>query len=176
MRLKNTKTVEFGTNNGLLQGCAMRWTIRALLLLQLLRQFSPVRLWKLSAKPFSRKAEGGAWWAVANLLVSRVFVLEVRLQSGNSIPVISTYECYSPSWQERTGSQDKVSSSEVPILANRKQSLAGGSLRAGSPDLPSHHLWRSQASRTQLALRLLRPPKVWGDQVPQKATQADCCY
>ena len=52
MRPKNTKTVEFGTNNGLLQGCERRWMIRAL---------RTPKLLKALTKPFSRKGEGGAW-------------------------------------------------------------------------------------------------------------------
>ena len=40
--------------------------------------------------------------------------------------------------------------------------------------LSRHHHWRSQVPRTELARRLLRPPKHLG-QVPQTATQVDCC-
>ena len=55
------------------------------------------------------------------------------------------------------GPTTQPSPSEVPVLAKRRQSSVGSSVRARFPTLLSHHLWGSQEPRTQLALRLLRP-------------------
>ena len=62
MRPDITKTLEFGAEKGLLQGHARRWVSYALK--------TPKTPRKLSAKPFYKKGEGGAWLAVANFLVS----------------------------------------------------------------------------------------------------------
>ena len=52
VRPNNTKTLEFGTEKGLLQGHARRRVAHVLKL---------PHFGKLSAKPFSRKGEGGVW-------------------------------------------------------------------------------------------------------------------
>ena len=43
-------------------------------------------------------------------------------------------KCYSLPWQERARSQAQLSPSQVPVLAERRQSSAGSFLRARSPD------------------------------------------
>ena len=66
MRPNNSKMLEFGTEEGSLQGHAKRRVAHALK--------TPSSL-KLSAKPFSGKGKRGAWLVVATFLVSEPFFL-----------------------------------------------------------------------------------------------------
>ena len=92
------------------------------------------------------------------------------LKSGHGQVNVTLNKSYSLFWQERTRSQVQLPPSEVWGLAERRQSLVCGSLRARSRD--SGRGWRGQAPRTQLALTLLKLP-VWQGQVPKPVTQAD---
>ena len=74
VRPNNTKMLEFGTEEGSLQGHAKRQVTHALKI--------PNSL-KLSAKPFHEKGKRGVWLAVSTFLVSEPFFL----MSGHDIPV-----------------------------------------------------------------------------------------
>ena len=69
---------ESGAGKGLLQGHVSRWVAHALK--------NPGAPWKLSAKPFYRKGEGGGVVSCCRLLGVRSFVLEVRSRLGKTLP------------------------------------------------------------------------------------------
>lgn len=115
--------------------------------------------WKLSSKPFSEQKVGRGAVSCCKLLGVRVF--EVRSWSGKKVP-ITLYQMNIIFCPNKKGQGPKVqlSPSEVPVLAKRKAKLSWGLPQGQVPHtLPSHHLWRSWAARTLLAIRLLRPPK-----------------
>ena len=72
------------------------------------------------------------------------------LKSGHGQVNVALNKSYPLFWQERTRSQVQLPPSEVWGLADRRQSLVCGSLRARSRD--SGRGWGIQAPRTQLAL------------------------
>ena len=116
-------------------GCLMPW--------------KPPTPQKLSAKPFSRKAEGGAGWTVANVLVSEPLVLRSGHGQVDVLLWISTKQGL-VSVLIRKG--------QFPVWMTRWIS-AGSSLR---PDPQTLSSVIAEGARTQPTLRLLRPPKQWG--------------
>ena len=69
---------ESGAEKGLMEVHISRWVAHALK--------NPGATWKLSAKPFYRKGEGGGVVSCCRLLGVRSFILEVRSQLGKTLP------------------------------------------------------------------------------------------
>ena len=140
-----------------------------------LEPLKPQALWELSAKPFSRKSEGGAGLAVADCVVSDPLFLRSGHGQVTMLLWISTRwmlfsvacesppnECYSLFWQERARSPGTAFPLRGPVLAKRRWAQLVAPSGPGPHSLPSCHHWGSQVPRTQRALRLLRPPKQAG--------------
>ena len=126
VRPNNAKTLQFGRQKGLLHVHVNRWvahTLRSPKITESSHQ-SPLK---------SKKGEGGMRLVVANLLV-RSFVLEVRSWPGDDVSV-NHYQMNVVLWLDKKGQGAKVQLSpcKVLVLAKRRQSSVGSSLRAGSP-------------------------------------------
>ena len=99
------------------------------------------------------------------------------LRSGNATPVnLCQTNIILCSEKKRQGPED-LSSSKVQVLTERRQISVGSSLKPRSPGPTLLSSTKGARHPTQLALRLLRPPKLvcveGGGQVPPTVTQAD---
>ena len=96
------------------------------------------------------------------LLGVRAFVLEVRSCSGNNVPVnlqlMNVILCPD---KKGEGPDAQLSPQRFWSWLKGGRAQLVASSRPGPQTLPSCHRWQSQAPRTQLALRLLRPPIWW---------------
>ena len=143
VRPNNTKTLESGTEKGLLQGHARRRVAHAL---------NSCTSESFQQSPFLGKVREGCGY-LWKLLV-RFFVPEVKPWTANQIPInIHQTNGILYSDKKEPGPKAQLSPSEAQVLAKRRQVSAGGSHRARPQDPAQRSLLRQPSTQAPAELQ-----------------------